>query len=75
MFDGEAMKKVIKLITADGQTVKVMLDNWGGGMDRLHRRWPLVPGGWHCVDNGEIAQSLDSLTSHPVKLWDAVRRR
>jgi len=35
------MKKIIMLKTAGGQTVKVMLDNWGGGMDRLHRRWTL----------------------------------
>ena len=67
------MKKVIKLLTAHNQTVKVMLDNWGGGMDRLHRRWTLQPEGWLCVDNGEIAQGLDSLVSHPVKLWDARR--
>jgi len=39
------MKKVIKLRTADGQTVRVMLDNWGGGIDRLHRRWMLQPEG------------------------------
>jgi hypothetical protein len=23
-----------------------MLDNWGCGMDRLHRRWMLQPEGW-----------------------------
>ena len=68
------MKKVIKLLTAHGKTVKVILDNWGGGMDHLHRRWTLQPDGWHCVDNGEIAQGLHSLVSHPVKLWDARRR-
>jgi hypothetical protein len=68
------MKKVIKLLTADGKTVKVMLDNWGGGMDRLHRRWTLQADGWQCVDNGEIAQGLNSLASHPMKLWDARRR-
>jgi hypothetical protein len=68
------MKKVIKLKTAGGQTVKVMLDNWGGGMDRLHRRWTLQPEGWHCVDNGEVAQSLESFTSHPMKLWSVPRR-
>jgi len=68
------MKKVIKLKTASGQTVKVMLDNWGGGMDRLHRRWTLQPEGWCCVDNGELAQSLESFTSHPMKLASVPRR-
>ena len=63
------MKKVIKLLTADGKIVKVMLDSWGAGMDRLHRRWTLQPEGWQCVDTGAIAQGLDSLASHPMKLW------
>ena len=68
------MRKVIRLKTATGETVKVMLDNWGGGMDRLHRRWSLQPEGWHCVDSGEIAQGLESFTSRPVKLWSIPRR-
>jgi hypothetical protein len=68
------MKKVIKLKTTDGQTVKVMLDNWGGGMDRFHRRWTLQPEGWHCVDSGELAQSQPSFMSHPMKLGNAARR-
>jgi hypothetical protein len=68
------MKKVVMVKTAAGQTVKVMLDNWGGRMDRLHRRWTLAPEGWHCVDTGEIAQSLQTFTSRPMKLWDASRR-
>jgi hypothetical protein len=65
------MKKVIKVITADGQTVKVMLDNWGGGAAPLHRRWTLQPEGWYCVDNGQLAQGLYSLAFHPMKVWDA----
>jgi hypothetical protein len=68
------MKKVIKLIADNGQTVKVVLDNWGCGMDRQHRRWTLQPEGWLCVDNGEIAQGLDTLVSHPMKLWNAQHR-
>jgi hypothetical protein len=69
IFIGDTMKKMIKLLTVDGKVVKVMLDNWGAGMDRLHRRWTLQAEGWHCVDNGEIAQGLESLDSHPMKLW------
>jgi len=68
------MKKVIQLKTASGETVKVMLDNWGGGMDRLHRRWTLQHEGWHCVDNGDIAQSLETFTSRPMRLWNTQRR-
>jgi len=68
------MKKAIMLKTASGQTVKVMLDNWGGGIDRHHRRWTLQPEGWLCVDNGEMAQGLETFRSRPMKLWDAVRR-
>ncbi|MGD0288876.1 MAG: hypothetical protein ABSC63_04350 [Candidatus Binataceae bacterium] len=68
------MKKAIKLRTAAGQMVKVMLDNWGGGIDRLYRRWTLEPGGWHCVDNGEIAQSVDSFLNRPIKLGGVASR-
>ena len=68
------MKKIIKLLTAHDETVKVTLDNWGGGMDHLYRRWTLHPEGWLCVDNGEIAQGLVSSVSHPMKLWNARRR-
>jgi hypothetical protein len=67
------MKKVIKLETADGKIVKVMLDNWGCGMDRLHRRWMLQPEGWQCVDTGAVARSLHSLTSHPMRLLHSSR--
>jgi hypothetical protein len=63
------MKKVIKLKTPSGQTVKVMLDNWGSGRDGVHRRWSLQPEGWHCVENGEVAQSQNSFMSHPMKLF------
>lgn len=69
------MRKVIQLKTASGETVKVILDSWGGGMDRHHRRWTLQPEGWHCVDSGEIAQSLETFLSRPIKLWDNPRRR
>jgi hypothetical protein len=69
------MKKSIKLLTAKGETLKVALDNWGGGIDRLHRRWTLANDGWHCIDNGEVAQSLESFTSHPMRLSNIARRR
>jgi hypothetical protein len=62
------MKKVIKIKTASGLTVKLMLDNWGSGVDSVRRRWSLQPEGWHCVDNGEVAQSQNSFMSHPMRL-------
>lgn len=68
------MKRVIHLKTASGETVRVMLDNWGGGMDRRHRRWTLQPEGWHCVDTGEVAQGVESFLSRPVRLWNNLRR-
>ncbi len=68
------MRKVIKVKTTDGQTVKVMLDTWGGGVDRSHRRWTLQPDGWHCIDTGEIAQGLNSFLNRPTRLWGVLRR-
>jgi len=65
----EAMRKVIKLKTASGRTVKVMLDNWGSGRDKLHRRWLMQPDGWHCADNSEIAHTFDSFIAHPMQLF------
>ena len=68
------MKKIIKVMTADGQTVRVMLESWGGGMDRLHRHWTLQPDGWYCVDTGKFAQSEDSLAFGAMRLLDARHR-
>jgi hypothetical protein len=50
------MRKLVTLRTETGKRISVHLDNWGGGIDRLYRRWMLEPDGWHCVDTGEIAQ-------------------
>jgi hypothetical protein len=50
------MRKSITLRTGDGKRIHLRLDNWGGGTDRLFRRWTREPDGWHCIDTGEIAQ-------------------
>jgi hypothetical protein len=68
------MKKGIRLLTTSGQTIKITLDGWGGGTDRYHRRWTLAPEGWRCVDNGEVAQGMESLISHPMKLGEPRHR-
>jgi hypothetical protein len=54
-----AMRKSIRLRTADGKLVALHLDNWGGGVDRLYRRWIREPdSSWRCVETGESASPL-----------------
>ena len=49
------MRKSIKLRTGDGKLVALHLDNWGGGVDRLYRRWVReADGGWRCVETGAV---------------------
>lgn len=50
------MRKSITLQTSDGKQLALRLDHWGGGIDKLYRRWSREPDGWHCTDTGEIAQ-------------------
>jgi hypothetical protein len=53
------MRKSIRLRTADGRFVSLHLDNWGGGVDRLYRRWLREPdSSWRCVETGESASPL-----------------
>jgi hypothetical protein len=61
------MKKFITLRTDNGQKVRVNLDSWGGGVDRLYRRWMREPDRWHCVDTGEAAHHTGLLFSRPIK--------
>jgi hypothetical protein len=55
------MKQTVKLRTSEGETVCVVLDNWGSGLDDLRRRWTLVEDCWLCTDTGELAQKSGGL--------------
>jgi len=50
------MRKLVRLKTQEGERIFVHLDNWGGGIDRLFRRWTREHDGWRCVDTGQIAR-------------------
>ena len=50
------MKRIVELQTSEGNKVRIVLDNWGSGIDRTMRRWTLGDGHWRCMDSAEIAQ-------------------
>jgi Flp pilus assembly pilin Flp len=50
------MRPVVKLRTSEGDSVRIVLENWGSGLDHLLRRWVLVDGYWECMDTGRLAQ-------------------
>ena len=50
------MKQTVKLRTSEGESVLVVLENWGSGLDDLLRRWTLEEDYWLCTDTGELAQ-------------------
>ena len=50
------MKRTVKVRTSQGDKVRIVLDNWGSGLDHIFRRWTLRDGCWECLDSGEIAQ-------------------
>jgi Flp pilus assembly pilin Flp len=50
------MKWTVKLLTTEGNKVRIVLENWGSGLDHIFRRWTLRDGCWQCMDSGEIAQ-------------------
>ena len=54
------MKRTVKLRTSEGNKVRIVLENWGSGMDQIMRRWTLGDGYWQCMDSGEIAQESRS---------------
>lgn len=54
------MKRRIKLWTSAGRRLRIVLENWGSGLDSTHRRWTLGDGYWQCMDSGEIAQKTRS---------------
>ena len=53
--------KSIALTKANGEKLKLVLNNYGAGVDRLNRRWILDAGCWNCIETGETAQRLPML--------------
>lgn len=51
----------IALTKATGEKLRLVLNNYGSGVDRLNRRWVLDAGCWNCIETGEIAQRLPML--------------
>jgi hypothetical protein len=69
------MKRLITLKTDAGPRVYVHLDNWGAGIDRLHRRWTRESDGWRCVDTGEVAHPAGFIFGRMRKTSTALRWR
>ena len=53
------MKQTVRLRTSDGLETRVVLENWGSGLDNLMRRWTFADGCWQCVDTGDLAEESD----------------
>jgi len=60
------MKRAVKLRTNDGKDVRIILENWGSGLDHGMRRWTLQEGLWECMDSGELAEERVSGFRRPV---------
>lgn len=50
------MKRTVKLRTIEGKDVRILLENWGSGLDHAMRRWILQEGLWQCMDSGDLAE-------------------
>ena len=51
------MRRSLTLQTSKGDKVRIVLENWGSGIDGTMRRWTLGDGYWQCMDSGEIAHA------------------
>ena len=49
------MGQTVKLRTSEGRRVRIVLENWGSGLDHLRRRWVRTDGYWECMDTGMCA--------------------
>jgi hypothetical protein len=54
------MRQTVKLRTSEGNGVRIVLENWGSGLDHLRRRWVRADGYWDCVDTGRRAEESRS---------------
>jgi hypothetical protein len=50
------MRRTLKLRTDEGKDFRIILDNWGSGLDQSMRRWILQDGLWQCTDSGALAE-------------------
>jgi hypothetical protein len=54
------MGQALKLRTSEGRRVRIVLENWGSGLDHLLRRWVRTRGYWECMDTGIRAKESRS---------------
>jgi hypothetical protein len=54
------MGQTVKLRTSEGRRVRIVLENWGSGLDHLRRRWVRTDGYWECMDTGVRAEESRS---------------
>jgi Flp pilus assembly pilin Flp len=45
------MKRTVKLRTSEGHKVRIVLEDWGSGLDHSMRRWTSEDGLWQCLDD------------------------
>jgi hypothetical protein len=50
------MQRTLKLETDQGDRIRIVLENWGSGLDEASRRWTMEGAFWVCVDSGQLAQ-------------------
>ena len=60
------MRRAVKLLTTEGNLVRILLDNWGSGLDHAMRRWILQEGLWQCMDSGDLAEERVFSLGRPV---------
>ena len=46
------MRQTVKLRTSERDRVRIVLENWGSGLDHLRPRWVRADGYWECMDTG-----------------------
>ena len=51
------MQRTLKLQTDQGDRIRIVLENWGSGLDEAKRRWTMEGAFWLCVDSGQLAQN------------------
>jgi hypothetical protein len=54
------MGRIVRLRTSEGGRVRIVLENWGCGLDHLRRRWVRTDGYWECMDTGMRAEESRS---------------